>query len=175
MPKRLLACAGIAASIAFAATVWFADPFLLFVFSVIPMLWIGLPVSLVALVILVISARRGRSIHGPLKTLAVVAALALLVGLAFAANHFVQKHAVAAAKNYPAALAPQLETYLRTTGSYPASLDHIPRRPYVPRLLRSSHAYHSDGTRYFFRFAKPGGLIDSWEYDSETRTWQLSD
>jgi hypothetical protein len=44
----------------------------------------------------------------------------------------------------------------------------------VPRLLRGSYGYRSDGRSYSFHFRQPGGLIDTWDYDSETQTWHLS-
>lgn len=163
-----------AAAAAYAAVLWFADPFLLVLFGVGPLLWIGLPASLIAVVLLFSAIRTGHSRRPAIKILSVVAAFGCLAGLAIPANHFLQQRAVADAKEYPLRIAPLLEAYRQAHGSYPVSLDQIPSKPSVPRLLRSSYAYHSDGKSYSFCFGKPGGLIDTWNYDSETQAWHLS-
>lgn len=163
-----------AAAAAFVAAVWFMDPFLLFILGVAPLVWIGLPASLIAVVLLFAAVRTGRSRRPALTTLVVVTVFGCLVGLAIPANHFIQAHAVTAAKEYPARVAPLLEAYRQAHGSYPASLDHIPAKPSVPRLLRSTYGYRSDGSSYTFYFPQPGALIDTWHYDSKTQRWHLS-
>ncbi|HEY5744237.1 MAG TPA: hypothetical protein VIS99_17065 [Terrimicrobiaceae bacterium] len=160
--------------VAFAAVVWLMDPFLLFILGVAPLLWIGLPASLFAGILLLVAIRTGRSRRPALIILSVVAAFGCFVGLAIPTNHFIQQRAVAAAKEYPARVAPLLEAYRQDHGSYPTSLDQLPAKPVVPRLLRSSYGYRSDGSSYSFCFGQPGGLIDTWDYDSETQTWHLS-
>lgn len=172
MNGRHLIQAGVA--VAFAAVVWFVDPFLLIILGVAPLLWIGLPSSFVAVILLLVAIRKGRSRRPALTILAAVAAFGCLVGLAIPTNHFIQQRAVAAAKEYPARVAPLLEAYRHAHGTYPTSLTQLPTKPSVPRLLRSSYGYRSDGRTYSFCFRQPGGLIDTWDYDSKTRTWHLS-
>ena len=172
MNRRVLILAGVV--IVFAAVVWFVDPLLLFILGVAPLLWIGLPASLIAVVILLAAVRTGRSRRPALTILSVVAAFGCFVGLAIPTNHFIQQRAVTAAKEYPARVAPLLEAYRQAHGSYPTSLNQLPAKPVVPRLLRRSYGYRSDGGRYWFTFPQPGGLIDTWHYDSETQTWHLS-
>lgn len=159
---------------AFAAVVWFMDPLLLIVLGVGPLVWIGLPASLVAVVLFLSALRTGRSRRLAVAILSLVAAFGCFVGLAIPSNYFIQRCAVTAAKDYPARVAPFLEAYRQIHGTYPASLDQLPAKPSVPRLLRSSYGYRSDGRHYSFCFSPPGGMIDTWNYDSETRTWHLS-
>lgn len=164
----------LAAAIAvFVAEIWFMEPLLLLFLGVASLLWIGLPASLIAGILLLVALHTGRSRRPALTILCVVAAFGCFVGLAIPANKFVQ-HAVTAAKEYPARVAPLLEAYRQAHGSYLTSLDQLPIRPIIPRLLRSSYCYRSDGSRYSFTFAQPGGLIDTWDYSSETQTWHLS-
>lgn len=160
--------------VVFVAVVWLMDPFLLLILGVGPLLWIGLPASLIASILLVVAMRTGRSRRPALRILSVVAAFGCFVGLAIPTNHFIQQRAVAAAKEYPARVAPLLEAYRQAHGSYPTSLDQLPSKPFVPRLLRTSYGYRSAGSSYSFCFGQPGGLIDTWDYDSETQTWHLS-
>jgi len=157
----------------FAVAVWFADPFSLILFAVVPLLWIGLPAVLIACFLLLVAIRTGRSRRPALTILSAVGGFACLVGLAIPSNHFVQEWAVSAAKAFPARVAPQLEAYRQAHGAYPTSLDQLPSKPSVPRLMRG-FGYRSDGQSYSFMFPQPGGLIDTWNYDSETQTWHLS-
>src|SRR5438046_1511585 len=91
-----------AAVVVFAAVVWLMDPVLLIILGVAPLLWIGLPASLIGGIILLIAIRTGRSRRPALTLLSVVAAFACFVGLAIPTNHFIQQRAVTAAKEYPA-------------------------------------------------------------------------
>jgi hypothetical protein len=172
MNARRLILAAIAAALV--AVVWFADPFLLILLGVAPLVWIGLPASLGAVILLLVAIRTGRSRRPALRVLSVVGVFVCLVGLAIPTNHFIQQRAVTAAKAYPARVAHLLEAYRQTHGSYPKSLDQLPSKPSLPRLLRNSYGYRSDGRRYWFCFDQPGGLIDTWNYESETQQWHLS-
>jgi hypothetical protein len=154
-------------------TVWLADPFFIFL-AFVPLVWVGLPVAIIATVMLVVGIRTGRSRRPALIMLGGVASLAMLTGLAWPLNHFAQQRAVTAAKAYPERVAPLLEAYRQAHGSYPDSLDQLPAKPTVPRLLRRSYGYRSESTSYSFSFPQPGGMIDTWEYDSTTKQWHLS-
>lgn len=172
MIGRYLILAAVAA--AFAAVVCYADPFFLIFLGAAPLIWVGLPASLIAVILLLVSIHTGRSRRPALTILSVVAVFGCLFGLAIPINHFIQERAVAAAKEYSAQVAPLLEAYRQTHGSYPTSLDHLPSKPPVPRLLRSPDGYRSDGSSYSFFFGQPGGLIATWDYYSKTQTWHLS-
>lgn len=161
---------------AFALVVWFADPFALLLFGIVPLLWIGVPATLVGCAMLFIAIRTKRSRRAAVAILSIVFGSTCFIGLAIPANDFVQQLAVDAAKAYPAKVAPLLEAYRDAHGSFPNSLDQLPAAPRLPRLLRrwGRHCYRSDGRTYSFSFPQPGGLINSWDYDSQTRTWHLS-
>ncbi len=175
MNRPFLMLVVVALAAAFAAVVWFVDPFLLTALGVWLLGWIGLPASLFAIVLLRIAIRGGGSLRPALTILSSVAVFCCLLGVAVPANKFVHECAVATAKEYPARVAALLEGYRQAHGAYPTSLDQLPARPPVPRLLRGEHGYHSDGRSYSFSFGQPGGFIDTWEYDSGTQIWQLSD
>lgn len=157
----------------YGGVVWFADPFLI-VLGFAAVLWGGVPVAFIAACMLFSAVCTGRSRQPALTMLAVAASAMLLTGLAWPLNHLVQERAVAAAKAYPERVAPLLEAYRQAHGSYPASLDQLPAKPAVPRLLRGLSGYHSDGRSYSFYFPQPGGMIDTWDYDSDSKQWHLS-
>ncbi len=172
MKGRLLFSA--AAAGVFAWIVFRADPFLLFVLGVAPLVWVGVPASVLAAILWLVAVRRGSSPRPALTILLLVGLFGGLVGLGIPANWMVQRRAVAAAKAYPEQVAPMLEDHRRRHGEYPPGLDGLSEKPAVPRLLRSSYGYRSDGVRYWFCFRQPGSLIDCWDWDSETRKWSLS-
>jgi len=163
-----------AVAVAFAAVVCLVDRFLLLIIGVTPLVWIGLPASLVAIILLLVAIRTEGSLRPALTILFIVGGFGCFVGLAIPTNHLVQQRAVAEATEYPARVAPLLEAYRQAHGSYPASLNQLPTKPSVPQLLRSSYGNRSDGRSYSFCFEQPNGLIDTWDYDSETQTWHLS-
>ena len=168
MKKRICLTTIIAAL--FTPVILFVDPFALFLFGVGSLVLIGGPVAVFGVFHLL---RDGSSHSLGRRVLKAVGGYACFISLLITANHFAQEHAVANAKAYPAQLAPLLEAYRKEHGTYPKSLDLLPSKPPVPRLLRNS-AYHSNGQGYGFCFPQPGGLIDVWCYDSETQTWNFS-
>lgn len=160
--------------VGYGALVTYADPFQLFLYVVAGLLWVAAPCAAAALVILVFAAATKRRSRPPLLLLTGVFVFASLMAVSLPINSFMQQRAVVAAKAYPDRVAPLLEQYRQEHGTYPATLDQLPSHPRVPRLLRMDHGYRSDGQHYTFYFPQPGGLIDVWDYDSETRTWHLS-
>jgi hypothetical protein len=158
----------------FAAVVVLADPFLLILCGVAPLLWIGLPAALIGFILLAIAFYTGRSLRPAFIVLGIVFGFACFVGLAIPANDFLQERAVVTAKEYPARVAPLLEAYHRAHGTYPASLDQLPSRPSLPRLMKG-FGYSTYGNGYSFMFPEPGGWINTWNYDSETGKWHLTD
>ena len=170
LPTSLILIGIVAVVAAFAAIVWFMDPLLLPGFGLWAFVWIGLPASIVAVTKL--RDANGRISRPSLTILCAVAAYVCLVVIAVPTNRYIQERAVADAKAYPALVAPMLEAYKQAHGSYPTSLDQLPAKPRVPRLLRNR--YHSDAEHYRFWFPQPGGLISSWEYDSKDQKWNYS-
>ena len=157
----------------FIAVVCCMDPFILMMLGIL-VVWIGIPALLVAGILWLIAFHCGHSNRAALTILSIVAAFGCFVGLAIPPNRFVQQRAVEAAKEYPSRVAQLLEAYRSSHGAYPTNLAQLPSMPSLPRLLRSSYGYRSDGSSYSFSFSQPGGLIDTWEYSSETKTWYLS-
>lgn len=170
MNKRYWFPAGVVA--VFAAAVWFMDPLLLSVLGAVLLVWIGIPVVLLSLVRLITAHRSGNSNDPAVRLFSAVAAVGCFFGLAIPSNGFFHQRAVATAKEYPAQVAPLLEAYRQTHGSYPASLDQLPAKPAVPRLLRNYYGYNSEGGSYSFRFSPRFG--HRWTYDGTTKTWRLS-
>jgi hypothetical protein len=164
----------VAITLSLIAAACFVDPFLLGIIVIGASFWIGAPIFAVGLFMLLIAARRQQSLAPARKILLGIVTAVCIGGAAMLTNHFVQERAVVAAKAYPEQIAPLLEAYRQKHGVYPTSLDELPSKPRVPRLLRSSYGYRSDGHTYTFSFPQPGGLIDTWGYDSETRAWHLS-
>jgi hypothetical protein len=146
----------------------------LFILVYFGLLWLAAPFAAVALVILVFAAASKRWLRPPILLLTGVFVIAGLMAVALPINGFIQERAVIAAKAYPERVAPLLEQYRQQHGTYPTTLDQLPSYPHVPRLLRSSYGYRSDGQHYTFTFPQPGGMIDVWDYSSETHTWHLS-
>ena len=157
----------------FIAVICCMDPFILMMLGIM-VAFIGIPALLVAGILWLLAFHHGRSNRPALTILSIVAAIGCFVGLAIPSNRIVQQRAVVAARDYPSRVAPMLEAYRSTHGAYPTNLAQLPTKPSLPRLLRVSYGYRSDGSSYSFSFPQPGGLIDTWEYSSETKTWYLS-
>lgn len=151
--------------------VWYGDPFLVGGFAIFALM-ICAAVLAIGLFLLFFSLATHRAWRPPLVLMAIAVAAAGIAAGTVSLNQRVQDRAVAQAKAYPDRIAPLLEAYRQAHGAYPKSLDHLPTTPPLPRLLRHN-AYHSDGKTYSFQFPQPGGLIDTWNYDSETQTWYL--
>jgi hypothetical protein len=81
---------------------------------------------------------------------------------------------VEAAKRFAQSIIPQLETYKRANGRYPADLSGVRFDPNAPRLVRDSNSvwYWSDGVQFQIDLVDPRGLLNHIGYDSETRTWR---
>lgn len=162
-----------AGSAAYGAIVVYADPLILLVVCV-GFFWLVAACAALALIVLLFAVASKRSLRPPVLLLSGIVAVAGLMALALPVNRFIQDSAVSAAKAYPDLIAPLLEEYRQQHGAYPSSLDQLPSHPRIPRLLRSSYGYRSDGQHYTFTFSQPGGMIDVWDYSSETHMWHLS-
>jgi hypothetical protein len=158
----------------FALTIFYVDPFLLQLMGLAAVVWIGPPLLVLGLLLLIYARIFRRSYRSGVQCVTVSIAFACIVGLAIPLNHLVMERAVATAKKYPEKVAPFLEEYRTAHGGYPESLELIKNKPSVPRLLRRSYGYRSNGNSYEFTFPQPGGLIDTWNYYSNTASWSLS-
>jgi hypothetical protein len=150
------------------------DPFFLLVFTLGAGLWLGLPILIGCLIASLIAFFAHRSARIPIYIAATVVSIFAFSGLAIPANVYIHKQAEITAKEYPERIIPFLEAYREEHGHYPTSLDEVPNKPPLPRLLRTPHAYKSDGTTFSFFFPKPGGFLDAWHFSSDTREWQLA-
>jgi hypothetical protein len=168
--RTLLLVFGLAA---YGAIVIYADPFQLGLYLFCAF-WPVALACVAAVIVFIYALATRRPLYPPRLLLTVAFGLAGLLALSVPLNSAAQQYAVAVAKAYPDRVAVLLEDYRRQHGSYPASLDQLPSHPRVPRLMRTPFGYQSDGHRYDFSFPSPGGLIDVWNYDSETHVWVLS-
>lgn len=156
----------------YTAVIFWMDPLFVTILSHYGLRFLALPAAAIAVIFLLFAAGTRRPCRPPLILLLWILIISSLVAAAPPANLVIQERAVANAKAYPARVAPLLEAYRQTHGAYPTSLSQLPSKPFVPRLLRRSYGYHSDGTSYSFRF--PISIMDSWEYDSKTQKWHAS-
>lgn len=156
----------------YAGLVGFVDPLAVLGLAVVALagLGIGALVGLPALVI----AWRAKEPLGPIgRVFRGVGLLAGFVLLTVALNRGIMTLRVAQAKAYPARVAPQLEAFREKHGAYPEELSEIPELPFQPLMF--SWSYLSTGESYSFRFSVPGGMIDTWNFDSEEPGWYRDD
>ena len=83
----------------------------------------------------------------------------------------VTKHDIAAAKMYCESLIPGINRYHQKHGVYPLEIETVVQDMDVPRLLRNTHFYWSDGQKYSFTIGDPRGMMDFIGYHSYTRQW----
>jgi hypothetical protein len=135
--------------------------------------WISLPAGVVATFLLLAAIRTGRSRAPAFTVLALLGGACLLFFLVAPVSNFAANRAESDARDFPPRVAPLLESYRQTNGSYPATLERLPSRPSMPRLLRHSTnplaGYYSDGTRYSFRLVESHHI---WLYESDTQAWR---
>ncbi len=161
----------IASGLAFLA--YAADPFVFRLCMIVGAFWICLPVCVgcvLALLIALVARKSGRL---PLSIMKYTISAFLLGSAAAQLNAFIFSRAEEEAKAYPEKILPLLESYHKQHGRYPSSLDVLDGKPAIPRLLRVPDAYKSDGKTFSFSFPKPGGLMDFWHFQSETREWKF--
>ncbi len=170
MPKLVILSV---VTVALAFLAYSADPFIFRILMLFSAFWVCLPVSVGCLLALLIAGVARRSAEIPLSILKYLLAIILLSWVAGSLNSFIFNQAEAEAKAYPEKIVPLLEAYRRQQGRYPSSLDVLKDKPSVPRLLRKPDAYKSDGKTFLFSFPKPGGLMDFWHFESETRVWRF--
>ncbi len=170
---RRLICSGVGLTLAL--VIWLADPLLLTILVFAALFYAALPLTGVGVVFFLYARAIHASPSFALRFLVTILIGSALLGVSVPLNRLVQAQAEALAKDYPARVAPALEAYRQTSGAYPSSLDQLPSKPFVPRLLRRPFGYRSDGKHYSFSFPVPGGMIDVWDYSSQTKNWSVSD
>ena len=82
------------------------------------------------------------------------------------------KHDIVAAKTYCESLIPAIDKYRRQNGVYPLEISTVAQDKVVPRLLRSTRFYWSDGQTYRFNFGDPRGMMNFVGYNSLTLHWE---
>jgi hypothetical protein len=169
---RTFFLAGLILLIAWLCWVWYVDPFMVMAGMILG-LYGGVPTLILAVVLKFRPRGIGKTWSDVRPAIFVALGIALLSVAAVPINRVLFEHAVADAKSYPEKIADRLEQHLKTHGTYPSSLAEIKDLPRPPRLLPPAR-YRSEGTTYSFWFPVPGGLIDTWHYDSRTGRWTLS-
>lgn len=82
-----------------------------------------------------------------------------------------RNHDIRAAKGYCESLVPKLEAFHRAHGSYPSSVEPVADTSHLPRLLRGSQFYHSDGREYSFLFSNPARMMNFIEFSGAMKSW----
>ncbi len=172
MNWRLLVIAGILGCIGTAAV--FANSLVYFVLVCASLFWIGIPCIATGIILFFYARAKKTNTTPVLRFIGSVLLVSLFALLSLPFSSFVERRDIAAAKAYPEKIAPLLEQYRQANGVYPTSLDALPSKPSVPRLLRTAYGYRSDGTNYSFCFSEPGGIMDTWDYSSKTHEWHFS-
>lgn len=150
---------------------WFGGPFLAFWLGVTALAVIALPVMLIGLQRWTF-AREEKTRHTGMAFTGFGVLFAVLIGIAIPLNEEVWSHQPEAAFAYPLQVAPLLEAYRQEHGGYPASLDDLPTKPRVPRLLQIGSGYKSDENRYTFSFYLPDTPDrPPWFYSSKDGRW----
>jgi len=159
--------------LAYGALAYFVDTYLVFILACVGTFWIGLPCLALFVFFLIYDLCFQRTFHKTLTILGRILALLAATWLALIPGTIVNHRAESAAIAYPDQIRPLLEAYHTAHGTYPASLDAITDVPAMPRFLRESRGYQSDGVTYSFTFPRPSDPFDNWWYDSESHTWRL--
>lgn len=156
---------------AFAAAVWFASPFHLYLFGGAALIGIGVPAALVSSLFLVFDPRGFVRRRAAIMLFTVVA-FGVFMAAAIPANDYIMERAVQTAKGYADRIAPLLDGYRQAHDSYPESLDQVRLRPAFPRFIDNG-SYASDGRTYTLTFTVPDHALfgTTWEYDSTSRAW----
>ena len=81
------------------------------------------------------------------------------------------KHDIAAASTYCESLIPSIDRYRQEHGVYPLEIATVAQGEDMPRLLRNTRFYWSEGPAYGFNFGDPRGMMNFVGYNSHTRLW----
>ena len=165
---KVLFCLAFLFLVLFTALVWVLPPFYQsLVFFALVLISIS---SVIAVACALLEALfRGKPTRLLLDALAFVFFL-FLCGLSLRTVCLFQE---TAAREYPRLVAPFLEAYRKTHGTYPESLDQLPSKPSVPRLMHG-RCYSGGDDRYTFSFTQQAyiDITEDWIYKSETRKWR---
>jgi len=165
-------CAG-GLFISFASAIYLRGNDLHFMFVMGGLCFIALP-SMLGGAVLAINAHRSQSTHlmaAALRFLGVVVILSLQVpGLLLGA------HLAAVdtrnAERFCESLVPKLEAWKQSRGSYPEKIEQVvENNSSLPRLLRSTPFYESEGTNFEFTVPDSPSLFRIRIYDSGNKSW----
>jgi hypothetical protein len=90
-------------------------------------------------------------------------------GTGFTIHHY----QIFAARRFVARAVPVLDAIRSRDGRYPTELPDALGRP--PSVLRSSSFYTSDGLTFRFEYWDSAGMMDGYEFTSDSRTWAYFD
>ena len=87
-------------------------------------------------------------------------------------GNIIAKSDIKKAENYCEKIIPQLEGYRKLNGSYPNDLSSVTiENKNLPRLLRGSEFYFSDGKSYYFMFPNPLEYCGECVFTSSNKKW----
>ena len=95
--------------------------------------------------------------------------------VSFVPGRMLLKSDIAAAKGHCESLVPKLDAFRVTHGAYPSSIGELPNQEPLPRLLKGSEFYHSEGAAFSFSFGDPSGMLNGFAFDSQSKKWSKWD
>ena len=140
-------------------------------------IWIAVPLFLFSSIFLVVSYRKA---HPTMISFGQWIMLgSLVVGSTFASLNFggiLNSKGIETAKAYCEQLAVTLDAAKAQTGSYPTNLAAIVEPSQLPRVLKNGNLYyHAQDTNFSITFSDPGGLMNGWDFNGNTKRWSRWD
>jgi len=145
------------------------------VFSLWFALLFGLPAALIAAAAFLFSLRWYRNVLRWVATAALsITLVAGILVFSYVPGYVLARRDVHKAKRYCEELVPLLDAYKERTGHYPAAIDEVlPEDRPLPLLLkvRGFYIYHEETDSFVLDFTDPRGMMNGFDYNSDTRQW----
>lgn len=165
----------VVATIVNVALVFFGrGSFLHSVIAISLIVWVALPAFAVA-VLCVLLRKRGPGFRRTARWTAGIGVIASSCLISLPIGSALLRHDIATARAFCESLVPKIEAYRAHHGKYPRDIRAVAGSGATPRLLEAPGYYGSNGESYSFFFEDPSGMMNSFSYDSATKTWSRAD